>query len=94
MKDTAFAEPAVAHLLSFQSCEPPAPTLREKPPPACGPPSIAAINNYLLQVQGHAMAQVLEAVVPALDRLLAEKMADVRNRKVGSWWNSARASWW
>ena len=56
--------------------------VRERPRPPDGPPSKSATHSYLLQVRGHAMAQVLEAVVPALDRLLAEKTAQVRSRKM------------
>lgn len=56
--------------------------VRERLPPPYGPPSKSATHSYLLQVRGHAMAQVLEAVVPALDRLLAEKTAQVRSRKM------------
>lgn len=80
--DTSFAESAVGDVLSFQSCEPPPLTLRDRPAPALWPLSKTATHSYLLQVRGHAMAQVLEAVVPALDRLLAEKTAQVRSRKL------------
>ena len=39
-------------------------------------------SSYLLQVQGEAMSQLLEAVMPMLDRLLSQKTAEVRERKL------------
>lgn len=39
-------------------------------------------RSYLLQVQGEAMSQLLEAVMPMLDRLLLQKTAEVRERKL------------
>jgi hypothetical protein len=39
-------------------------------------------SAYLLQVKGPAMSQVVEAVVPLLDRLLVQKSAQVRSQKL------------
>ena len=39
-------------------------------------------RSYLVQVHSAAMSQVLEAVMPMLDRLLSQKMAEVREQKL------------
>jgi hypothetical protein len=39
-------------------------------------------HSYLLQVHGEAMSQMLEAVMPMLDRLLSQKTAEVREHKL------------
>lgn len=68
----------VGGVLSFESWSPTAAQARARPSPAHG----RGTHTYLLQVQGDAMSQVLEAVVPALDRLLSEKTAEVREQKL------------
>ena len=41
-----------------------------------------ASHSYLVQVYGDAMSQVLETIMPMLDRLLAQKTAEVREQKL------------
>lgn len=41
-----------------------------------------ASHSYLVQVHGDAMSQVLETVMPMLDRLLTQKTAEVREQKL------------
>lgn len=46
------------------------------------PESDKASHSYLVQVHGDALSQVLETVMPMLDRLLAQKTAEVREQKL------------
>ncbi|PXW93264.1 hypothetical protein C7444_12128 [Sphaerotilus hippei] len=57
-------------LLSFQPCPPPPGTLQPRR------------HTYLIGIEDDAASQVLESVMPLLDRLLAEKTAEVRERRL------------
>jgi hypothetical protein len=46
------------------------------------PASDKASHLYLVQVHSDAMSQVLETVMPLLDRLLTQKTAEVREQKL------------
>ena len=63
-------------VLSFQPWSPGAAQGAAKPAPD------KASHSYLVQVHGDAMSQVLETVMPMLDRLLTHKTAAVRERKL------------
>ena len=65
-------------VLSFESWKPGAARVRDRTEPAPGKSG----HSYLVQVHSDAMAQVLEAVMPMLDRLLSQKTAEVRERKL------------
>ncbi len=68
-------------VLSFQPWAPQA-----QPVTAAKPPRDRALSNlgpaYLVQVHSTAMAQVVEAAMPMLDRLLSQKSAQVRQQKL------------
>jgi hypothetical protein len=65
-------------VLSFQSWTPGSAGARGRAEPAPGKSS----HSYLVQVHSDAMSQVLEAVMPMLDRLLSQKTAEVRDQKL------------
>lgn len=63
-------------VLSFQPWSPGAAQGEAKPAPD------KASHSYLVQVHGDAMSQVLETVMPMLNRLLTHKTAAVREQKL------------
>ena len=69
----AVAPPGV---LSFQPWKPGAAAGREPAAPA------KSSRAYLIEVQGDAMSQILESVMPVLGRLLSQKTAAVREQKL------------
>lgn len=70
--------PLLGGVLSFQSWTPSAAQARNQPESALAKPA----HSYLMQVHSDAMSQVLEAVMPMLDRLLSQKTAAVREQKL------------
>ena len=65
-------------VLSFEPWTPRAAQARS----AAGPAQRTPGHAYLVQVHSDAMSLILEAVMPVLDLLLAEKSAEVRERKL------------
>ena len=63
-------------VLSFQHWSPTAAQARSEHAPE------KSSHSYLLQVHDDAMSRVLEAVMPMLDRVLSQKTAEVRERKL------------
>lgn len=63
-------------VLSFQAWSPGSAQGEGKPPPD------KTSHSYLVKVHGDAMSQVLETVMPMLDRLLTQKTAEVREQKL------------
>ena len=63
-------------VLSFQPWKPGAVAGRELAAPS------KSSRAYLIEVQGDAMSQILESVMPVLSRLLSQKTAAVREQKL------------
>jgi hypothetical protein len=73
------SQPAlIGAALSFQACKPGLAAAHGQAGQAQGKSSHA----YLVQVHSDAMSQVLEAVMPMLDRVLAHKTSEVREQKL------------
>jgi hypothetical protein len=85
------SQPAlIGAALSFQACKPGLAAAHGQAGQAQGKSSHA----YLVQVHSDAMSQVLEAVMPMLDRVLAHKTSEVREQKLEELWTSSPARWW
>ena len=78
MAKTSSSAAVLGDVLSFQPWTTDSPGSRGHPAQAPG----KAGHAYLVHVESEAMSRVLEAVLPALDRLLQEKTTQVREQKL------------